>query len=99
MHRYMTCRFYKFCRAAETNQEEIIHFIFDIRANYDLFTTCDQNQRNVFHCAVENRNVLEYLLLQFVTVGSSFCCLFSRVKKRAQFFTTDLKTITEYEFS
>jgi hypothetical protein len=62
-------------RAVETNQEEIVSLIFDIKMEHDrfdlssLFMSCDQNGRNVFHYAVKNPNVLKFLLLQFVLVN------------------------------
>jgi hypothetical protein len=64
-----------FSRAAEANQEEIVSLIFDIKMEHDrfdlcsLFVSCDEKGRNVFHYAVKNPKVLEYLLSQFVTVG------------------------------
>ena len=55
-------------RAAKTNQEEIVRFIFDIKADYGLFTGREKYGRNVFHNALENQEILEYLLTQFVKV-------------------------------
>ena len=58
-----------FCRAIKSNQEEIVQLIFDIKADHGLFQNCcGKDWGTVFHDAIENPKVLEYLLTQFVTV-------------------------------
>ena len=44
-------------RAAEAEQREIVHLIYETKPDLDLFTTCDHNGRNVFHYAVRNADV------------------------------------------
>ncbi|XP_028391796.1 uncharacterized protein LOC114516496 isoform X2 [Dendronephthya gigantea] len=55
--------------AAKANQLEIVQLIFEFRADYSLFMTCDGKGRNVFHYSVENPDILRYLLEQYEKVS------------------------------
>ena len=76
--------FIVFHRAAEANQREIVLLIFEFKADYSLFTTCDGKGRNVFHHAVANPNVLCDLLKQSAKVGVNLSFLIWRYFKRSE---------------
>ena len=59
-------------RAAEANQLEIVHLIFNIKADLDLLTINDGNGKNVFHYAVKNPGVLAVLISHYITFTGNY---------------------------
>ncbi|XP_028392147.1 transient receptor potential cation channel subfamily A member 1-like isoform X2 [Dendronephthya gigantea] len=54
-------------RAAEANKLRIVRLIFEMQPSAELLHINDENNRNVFHYAVGNLDVLRYLVLQVLT--------------------------------